>query len=968
MRSRRPGRFALVLALSAILVPVPAAVSAQVAPPTAPAFGSTAGGATSAPSAGPAATGLRTTAVPAAVVAPPSSPIVTGQPGSGKVTFRWAAAVTHGSAVKAYQVQTRHRSRGSWSSWSTATLPASSRSRAVTAANGTPVEGRVRATSGAGTGAWSAAQDVEAGTPTAPGALTATPGYLKLAIGWGASNGNGSTVTGYQVRSRAYANGSWGAWTTTSLSASARSKSWTGLGPGQHQTQIRGINHVGAGPWTTARTSRVEGPAVKLGITVSAGTSPLAARNVTVTALDAGGGPAHTYRGTVTFARMQGTWDIPSDAIPVVSGNEAFDVEGVIPGDYAFTDVDNGAHTFVGGWYTDWALPWGLAATDTTTASITGKVRIDVPAEVRVAGGQIEAIASWQSSANVTPVLNGTWRDPRVNGATIEFYDAGAPDATSLPGSGGRVVYDLPKEGWTLYHPTGGGFGYGYEYTGDGSTGCSDVKVAILTITANCTAGSLTLPFSGGLQMWLQLGQESAGPAFFCPQFAGAERVTNTASVVDGRAKAWWTTDEGSLVSSCLTAVEDDITVVNPMSGIAPAVLGGKPWGSFNDEFSVNILSNDTAANHAVLSWSLDHTSPGCTADANWLGGWRCGFTTAGATVPAARARWFQIIPPDTDPGPLLNFTTQPDCGYARHLDYGPSTGTYDASTGVECTFDDTLSAPYSVTDGLHTARGTIVVTYDNPGHPDTSSFDTSTVSIASYDADSLNIQSDASSTGTIVLPLGLNIPVVEFKPTAVPNVITGTISIQCSTCDDGIVVGTMDLLQPSLAAAPLDPTTGILEIPPSTILTRRTTPLVISGLPDSSSPFAPVVTTRPDSLSCTTILSCGGTQPGANASTLPFSFNVFTLADTCIKTLGGTLVEYGPVDDRDPNLKAWDCTLVKTSASQARDQLGGFCTQIYQIYTGFLKGPTYGGQLTSPAPTTWSCRYSPSNFYNPWN
>jgi hypothetical protein len=90
--------------------------------------------------------------------------------------------------------------------------------------------------------------------------------------------------------------------------------------------------------------------------TVSAPTSATAgaALSVTVTALDAFGNTASSYRGTIHFTNSD-------------TGTGA-----LVPADYTFTAGDNGAHTFTGGVTLVTAANQTITATDTGAGSVTG--------------------------------------------------------------------------------------------------------------------------------------------------------------------------------------------------------------------------------------------------------------------------------------------------------------------------------------------------------------------------------------------------------------------------------------------------------------------------------------------------------------------------------------------------------------------------------------------------------------------
>lgn len=294
--------------------------------------------------------------------------------------------------------------------------------------------------------------------------------------------------------------------------------------------------------------------------------------------------------------------------------------------------------------------------------------------------------------------------------------------------------------------------------------------------------------------------------------------------------------------------------------------------------------------------------------------------------------------------------TTQPDCGFQRPIAYGPSTGTYDAVTGVECAFSDPLTTPYTVTDGLHTAHGTVSITYDNPGHPDLSSFDPSTITQLDYEDQGLVVHTDASSTGTIVVPGGTDIPVYHATVSPVSNVISIAAVIQCATCDGGIVVGTMDTLQPTLAASDADPTTGVLTGSPNAVLnTRVPVSLALNPLtpfhPVAIDPFEPIVTWAPPDPTCAVL--CTQVPAGwSNYLGTLVNFDLLTLPQACAQ-IGGDLQWQGN------SLGNWECSSVDVGPIEASNLLGGFCIPpLVGVYNSV-------GTLSMPAPGDWFCMWT---------
>ncbi len=186
-------------------------------------------------------------------------------------------------------------------------------------------------------------------------------------------------------------------------------------------------------PTLTATQSGIgvsPGPVSVLAVTgfpspVAAGTSGM----FTVTAQDAYGNLITGYRGTVHFTSTDG--------------------QAVLPGDYAFTAADNGAHTFSATFKTSGTRT--LTATDTTTGTITGaQTGIVVnPA----AADHLDVTAPASVSKNTAFALTVIARDPFNNIATtytgtIHFTStdprAGLPDDyTFAPGDAGQRAFSV---------------------------------------------------------------------------------------------------------------------------------------------------------------------------------------------------------------------------------------------------------------------------------------------------------------------------------------------------------------------------------------------------------------------------------------------------------------------------------------------------------------------------------------------
>ncbi len=126
---------------------------------------------------------------------PPDAPSLSVTPRGGQLSVSWSAPSDNGAAITGYEVRWRQGS-GSWDSRSvggTSYMIGSLR-------NGSQYEVQVRARNSVGPGDWSLpAYGTPVGPPGAPRGLSLTPGVGEIGVSWGASQENGSPVTGYTV-------------------------------------------------------------------------------------------------------------------------------------------------------------------------------------------------------------------------------------------------------------------------------------------------------------------------------------------------------------------------------------------------------------------------------------------------------------------------------------------------------------------------------------------------------------------------------------------------------------------------------------------------------------------------------------------------------------------------------------------------------------------------------------------------
>ena len=173
-------------------------------------------------------------------------------PGDASVSLSWSAPADNEAPITGYDVRYRTAASGAWSDW-TRTGAATGTTETVTGlTNGVAHIFQVRAANSAGNGPWSTeATATPATVPAAPARPIASPGDASVSLSWSAPADNGAPVTGYDVRYRTAASGTWSDWTRTGA-ATGTTETVTGLTNGAaYVFQVRAASSAGSGPWST---------------------------------------------------------------------------------------------------------------------------------------------------------------------------------------------------------------------------------------------------------------------------------------------------------------------------------------------------------------------------------------------------------------------------------------------------------------------------------------------------------------------------------------------------------------------------------------------------------------------------------------------------------------------------------------------------------------------------------------------
>ena len=200
------------------------------------------------------------TATPATTPGTPDAPTLTAKDRSLDVS--WSAPTdTGGSAITGYKVRYCDNSTGcdADTEWTTRTRSGTTTTYTITGlTNGKTYQVQVAATNGRGTGSWSfSTSATPAALPSKPGSLTVETAHQSLKVSWDASNGNGSTITGYEVEYRKRnADNTWpSTWTSHSHSGTSTSTSIDSLTNGStYQVRVQATSNNGKSGWTSAVT------------------------------------------------------------------------------------------------------------------------------------------------------------------------------------------------------------------------------------------------------------------------------------------------------------------------------------------------------------------------------------------------------------------------------------------------------------------------------------------------------------------------------------------------------------------------------------------------------------------------------------------------------------------------------------------------------------------------------------------
>lgn len=143
---------------------------------------------------------------------------------------------------------------------------------------------------------------------------------------------------------------------------------------------------------------------------------------------------------------------------------------------------------------------------------------IGVPAKVGVIKpGKLAKLVAKDPAGFVLPSPGGAG-DPALGGATLTFFDTGAPGA-------GTATFALGAAGWSGLGKPAGSKGYKYKGAADGGGACSVVLIKDTVIKAVCkgAAVSVTPPLAATLGVTLAVPAGTVAAVRYCAELGGSE-------------------------------------------------------------------------------------------------------------------------------------------------------------------------------------------------------------------------------------------------------------------------------------------------------------------------------------------------------------------------------------------------------------------------------------------------------------
>ncbi len=198
----------------------------------------------------------------------PAAPTLTS--GNATITAKWIAPASP-VTITDYDVQYSSDGGTTWTEWNAANTSTDLNATITSLNNGTTYHVQVRAEGSVGAGPWSPSANIKAGLPEAPSGIGLESGNDTLDVTWTAPSGNGSLLTGYDLR---YSSDAGTNWTQVSVSTVSPnpSHSLSGLTNGTtYQVQVRAKNQHGVGPWSDSGTETPGKPSAPSAPTLTAG-------------------------------------------------------------------------------------------------------------------------------------------------------------------------------------------------------------------------------------------------------------------------------------------------------------------------------------------------------------------------------------------------------------------------------------------------------------------------------------------------------------------------------------------------------------------------------------------------------------------------------------------------------------------------------------------------------------------------
>ena len=357
---------------------------------------------------------------------------LTLDPGDTSMTVSWPPTQDNGDAITDYDVRYRPYGTQTWTEWDASTTSTATEVTVTGLTNGTSYYFQARATNTHGDSSWSHWFFWIPGRPDSP-VITVVPGNGSLAVSWSAVDGNGSSITDYDVEYRVQGTSTWTfhphASTNTNTTIGSLTNGTT------YEVKASSRNSLGTSLDSAIVTATVGAPGRPAAPTLSSGNASLAA---SWTAPSTTGGSAIDDYDVRYRAEISSTWTETADTTDSTTTSATL------------TGLKNGATYLV-----------QVRAGNTRANDVKADGQWS-PAAAMKPGLPAKPSAPTLGAGNAS--LSVTWTAPSANGGTL---------------SGFKVQYKLATDSaWTSHTFTSTGSTTTTTITGLTNDGTYNVQVA----------------------------------------------------------------------------------------------------------------------------------------------------------------------------------------------------------------------------------------------------------------------------------------------------------------------------------------------------------------------------------------------------------------------------------------------------------------------------------------------------------